>query len=355
MRKIQAPQNTLRQYQSHSEMSNLPTLIFLPGSWHKPSCYDKIIKLLQGKHKLNCVSITLPSTTGNPAATFKDDVDAAREAISSQTTYGRDVVVVAHSYGGVVGNSAIKDFTQPRDAVRSSSTPMSTSTRAQHTDQSQTRARGYVIGLILIASGFTLTGLSFMDPFFGRPPPSWRVNNATGYADLVTPPRELFYHDLPVDEADYWVSQLTTQSLKALFEGGEYAYAGWMDVPAWYIGTIEDRGLPVVIQRMSVGMARGMGGRVEHRELMTSHSPFLSRPEETVEIVLEAVGAFTGNAVGNEPTMRGPGNEIAVPEARLWQPLTWYKFGLPLVFGHILGRCVLVFGWGRSLWRSSLS
>ena len=136
-----------------------------------------------------------------------------------------------------------------------------------------------------------------MDPLFGHPPHAWRINNATGYADLVAPPRELFYHDLPADEADYWVSQLTTQSLRAMFEGGEYAYSGWMDVPVWYIGTIEDRGLPVVVQRMQVGMARAMGGSVEHREFQTSHSPFLSRPKEVVGTVLEAVGAFTGKSM----------------------------------------------------------
>jgi pimeloyl-ACP methyl ester carboxylesterase len=333
-------------------MSNLPTLVFVPGSWHKPICYDKITKLLQEKYKLKCISITLPSTTGNPAASFKDDVDVAREAISNEISYGHNVVVIAHSYGGMVGNSAIKGFTQPRDAVVSSHSPMSTSASAQHTGQSQSPTAGYVIGLILIASGFTLTGLSFMDPFFGHPPPSWRINKATGYADLVTPPRELFYHDLPADEADYWSSQLTTQSLKALFEGGEFAYAGWMDVPAWYIGTTEDRGLPVAMQRIQVGMAREMGCSVEHRELQTSHSPFLSQPEETVRIVIKAVEAFTGKPVENAPTRSGRGSEGIVPEARLWQPLTWYKFGLPLVFGHIVGRCILIFGWGRRLWSS---
>jgi pimeloyl-ACP methyl ester carboxylesterase len=309
-------------------MFQLPTLVFIPGAWHRATCYDKITKLLQEKHELKCISITLPSTTGNPAATFKDDIDAAREAISSEISHGRDVVVIAHSYGGMVGNSAIKDFTQPRDAVG-----------------------GHVIGLILIASGFTLTGVSFMDPFFGRPPPSWRINNATGYAELVTPPRELFYHDLPEDEAQHRASQLTTQSLKALFEGGEFSYAGWRDVPAWYVGTIEDRGLPVVMQRVTVGMARAMGATVEHRELQTSHSPFLSRPEETVKIVLEAVKAFSGaRSVGNTPTRGGRCSEITVPGARLWQPLTWYRFGLPLGLGHIMGRCILIFEWGRRLW-----
>jgi len=318
-------------------MSTPPTLVFIPGSWHKPTCYDKVTKLLQDQHNLKCVSITLPSTTGNPAATFKDDLDAAREAISTETTHGRNVVVVAHSYGGMVGNSAIKGFTP------------------DPTSQNQT-STGYVIGLILIASGFTLSGVAFMDPFLGRPPPSWRVNNETGYAELVAPPRELFYHDLPADEAELWVSQLTTQSLKALFEGRGYSYAGWRDVPAWYIGTVEDRGLPVLAQRMTVGMAREMGCSVEHRELQSSHSPFLSQPEMTVRIMLEAVDAFTGKGKpGGDESATSVHGAIAVPKVTLWQPFTWYRFGLPLAFGHVLGRCILLFAWVRSLGRSRRS
>jgi pimeloyl-ACP methyl ester carboxylesterase len=320
-------------------MSKLPTLVFIHGSWHTPNCYIKLTKPLEEKHKLKCVAITLPSTLGDPAATFKDDLDVAREAISNETTQGRDVVVVAHSYGGMVANSAIKGFAQPRDAAESSSATTSTSP-----------TEGHVIGLILIASGFTLTGMTFMDPFFGHPPPSWRVNKETGYAELVTPPRELFYHDLPAEEADYWVSQLTTQSLKSLFEGREVSYAGWMDVPVWFIGTVEDRGLPVLAQRMAVGMAREMGATVEHRELQTSHSPFLSQPEETLGLVLEAVEAFTGKSLDNALAKGGESKEIIVPASRLWQPRTWFKFGLPLGFGHVLGRGILIYGWVKRLW-----
>ncbi|OBT41091.1 hypothetical protein VE00_09335 [Pseudogymnoascus sp. WSF 3629] len=301
-------------------MSNLPTLVFVPGAWHKPTCYDKIIKPLEEQHKLKCIRVTLPSTSGDPEATFKNDIDAAQDAISSETTQGRNVVVIAHSYGGMVGGSSIKGFAKPRDTAATSST----------SEQSQSPDKGYVIGLILIASGFTFTGLAFMDPFFGHPPPSWRVNKETGYAEIVTPPRELFYHDVPEADAEYAVSQLTPQSLKSLFEGGEYAYAGWMDVPAWYIGTVEDRGLPVVAQRLNVGMAREMGCPVEHRELQTSHSPFLSQPEETVGILVEAVEAFSGRSVERGLVVRRGGNEIVVPAARLWQPITWYRFGLPL-------------------------
>lgn len=313
-------------------MSSQPTLVFIPGAWHRPTCYGPIIKLLEPK--LKCVAVSLPSTANNPEATFKDDLDAAREVISAETSNGRNVVVIAHSYGGMVGNSAIKGFAKPKDAKNSK------------------QQSGYVIGLILIASGFTLTGLTFMDPFFGRPPPAWRVNTETGYAEIVASPRELFYHDVPEEEAEYWVSQLTNQSLKALFEGAEYTYAGWKDVPSWYIGTVEDRGLPVLAQRLSVGMARGVGASVEHRELQTSHSPFLSKPELTVELILEAVDAFTRSSSDKSKSAIRADNAVVVPGARLLSPFTWFRFGLPLAFGRVLGKCVLLFGWGRGLWRT---
>ncbi|KAL3448750.1 alpha/beta-hydrolase [Aspergillus insuetus] len=335
-------------------MADLPTLVFVPGSWHKPTCYDKIITLLQDQYKLRCISISLPSTANNPAATFKDDLDAARTAISKEISQGRDVVVIAHSYGGMVGNSAIKGFAR-KDVTSNTNADINTDNTL-----TPTPTQGAVVGLVLIASGFTLTGLAFMDPFFGRPPPAWRINKETGYAELVTPPRELFYHDVPEEEAEYWVSQLTTQSLKALFEGGEHTYAGWRDVPVWYVGTVEDRGLPVLVQRMQVGMAREMGAVIEHRELETSHSPFLSQPAETVGVIAEAVGGFVGRELvryspdSTDSTSEGGQQRavVTVPGARFWQPFSWLKFGLPLAFGHLLGRGILFFGWGRRVWRT---
>jgi pimeloyl-ACP methyl ester carboxylesterase len=329
-------------------MSNLPTLLFVPGSWHKPTCYSKIIQVLEERHHFKCVAVTLPSTKGDPEASFKDDVDAARAILTRETREGRNVVVIAHSYGGMVGNSAIKDFTRPQAKLKDTTTATTTSSSIQPTNRPQPPTTGHVIGLVLIASGFTLTGLSFMDPLFGIPPPGWRVNKDTGFAELVTPPRELFYHDLPIDEAEEAISQLTPQSLRALFEGGEYSYAGWKDVPSWYIGTTEDRGLPVVLQRLNVGMAREMGAHVEHRELQSSHSPFMSQPEEVVRILEEAVEAFDGRR-NEQSRSEEHDKNISVPAVSIWAPYSWLRFGLPSTFGHILGRCIIIFGWTRSL------
>lgn len=300
-------------------MVDKPTLIFIPGAWHKPQCYGKVIKLLQDEHSFKCISVTLPSTNNNPDATFKDDLDAARDAIVSEIKECRDVVVIAHSYGGQVGNSCIKGLTRPKS--HSSHSPSS---------------KGYVIALILIASGFSITGLAFMDPLFGIPPPFWRVNNETGFAELTGDSRERFYHDLSPEEGEYWVSQLTTQSLKSLFEGGQHVYAGWKDVATWYVGTVEDKGLPVVIQRIQVGVAKGQGGVVHHTELPASHSPFLSMQREVVTAILQALEAVGGSrelGVRNDADTK----TFEVPVVKLFGPGTWVRYGLPLTIGRVLG------------------
>ncbi|KAF5660871.1 alpha beta-hydrolase [Fusarium heterosporum] len=271
----------------------------------------------------------------NPMATFKDDIDAARTAITSEIENGYDVIVVSHSYGGMVGNSVIKGLAK---------NPF------ERQDQDDT---GHVVGLILIASGFTFTGVGFMDLFFGRPPPAWRVNKETGYAEIVVRPQDFFYSDMPPAEADYRTSMLSTQSLKALFEGGEHAYSGWMDVPVWYIGTTYDRGLPVIAQRTSVGMARAMGGHVMHTELPTSHSPFLSQPAQVVQICLQAYQEFTGESVDGASGELGTAQAHS-PVPRLWQPTTWYRFGLPLGVGTLVGWTILLYRNTRGVWMQIL-
>lgn len=314
-----------------------PVFVLIPGAWHRSTCYDKVVDLLKTQYGLPSYAVTLPSTAGNPKATFKEDVDAARAVIQSQINANHDVVVVAHSYGGMVGNSAIKNLTAPRI------TSVGVTNEEQEIEKSIDLPRQhYVIGLVLISSGFTLTGLAFMDPFFGRPPPSWRKNTATGFAELVTPGRQLFYHDLPRAEAEHHVSQLTPQSLRALFEGGEYAYAGWRDLPTavWYIGTSADKAFPVVAQRMVVGFARGVGQDVVHHEMPTSHSPFLSKPEETTRLLVAAATEFrSGFAEGPAGLRRRRKMMVG-----FW-PHRWLRHGFWAGFGEILGRCVV--GWER--------
>ncbi|QSZ34271.1 hypothetical protein DSL72_005861 [Monilinia vaccinii-corymbosi] len=257
-------------------MSNKPTLVLIPGAWHSAEVWKKATSLLR-EQDYKCIPVELPSTTGNPATGFGDDIEAVRDVILSETKQGRDVMIVVHSYGGAVGQSAVKGLTRRKpDALQSTG------------DQ----PAGHVIGLAMMACGFGQTGVSFIDAIGGTPPPLWRFDDG-GFATLELSARESFYHDLPEDEGDYWVRRLRKQSQRVLKEGAEWAYAGWMDLPVWYLTTLDDRTFPVEAQGMFVRMARDAGADVTVREVLSSHSPMLSRPRETADFILEAVESIS--------------------------------------------------------------
>jgi pimeloyl-ACP methyl ester carboxylesterase len=137
-----------------------------------------------------------------------------------------------------------------------------------------------------------MTGVGFLEATGGVPPPFISLDHDAGFANLNGDPRELFYHDLEISEAEHWIQQLTKQSLKSLAEGGEHAYSGWRDVPTWYLAAIEDRALPVEVQRMFAGMAQEQGGNVTLREVQGGHAAMLSKPKECADFVIEAARAF---------------------------------------------------------------
>ncbi|KAF4624451.1 hypothetical protein G7Y89_g13720 [Cudoniella acicularis] len=226
-------------------MSSKPTLVLVPGAWHNASTWNKVVSLMEAQ-QYKCVCVTLPSTLSNPSASLLDDITAVRDLIVAETTQGRDVVVVVHSYGGGVGVSAIKGLTKQKQNASTLSTDPS----------------GHVIGVAMMASGFGATGVGFLEGIGGQPPPSWKLDLESGFAVLVAEPRELFYHDLPEEEGNYWVKELQKQALKPFTEGGEHSYAGWMDVPVWYLITMEDKVLPFQAQQYFAQMAKAAGGDI---------------------------------------------------------------------------------------------
>ncbi|KIW35479.1 uncharacterized protein PV07_02175 [Cladophialophora immunda] len=266
-------------------MSSKPTLVFVPGAWHRAETWSKISTILETQHHYKCIAVTLPSTQSDPAATLLGDIEAVRDVLVAETSQGRDVVVVVHSYGGVVGESAMKGLALPKgkpDAASSSSS------------SAEDKASGHVIGLIMMATGFVTPAKSFIEGLGGQAPPEWNLNQETGFVEILVDTRQLFYHDLPEEEGKEWANKLTKHSLKTLTEGGEHTYPGWKDVPSWYLATKDDKALPVEAQRMFVQMAKDAGADVTLREIESSHSPMLSRPEETVQFVLDATARFVG-------------------------------------------------------------
>jgi pimeloyl-ACP methyl ester carboxylesterase len=267
-------------------MSNKPVFVFVHGAWHGPSGFDQVRHLLEAEHSFTSLAVSNPSTAGDASIGFKDDVDNARAAITAELGKGHDVIVVAHSYGGFISSAAIKGLTQPKSSKRSE----------EKGDESSTQ--GHVIGLVLIASFLYPSGRAFLDNFpAGEPPAWWQANRTSGFADLQGSSSDIsavFYNDLPADVAASFVEQLRPQTIKALYESDDVAYAGWMDIPTWYITATEDQAIPIQAQQAMIDGAIQAGGDITSRELKTSHSSFLSQPGEVVKIIIEAASVFEG-------------------------------------------------------------
>lgn len=95
------------------------TVLFVHGSWHTSEHFEPVRRLFEASgFPTSCP--TQPSSSGAPAEVGLDE-DAAcirNELDKLIMEQGKDVIVVAHSYGGVVATQAVaEDFAKKRRAA----------------------------------------------------------------------------------------------------------------------------------------------------------------------------------------------------------------------------------------------
>lgn len=92
-------------------MSN-PTFIFSLGAWIVPAFYDSTRSRLDALgFPSECPAH--PSVGAElPGKTLEDDVSSLRHVLTAFADEGRELVVVAHSYGGVVTSCAVDGLTK---------------------------------------------------------------------------------------------------------------------------------------------------------------------------------------------------------------------------------------------------
>ena len=176
----------------------LTTLIFIPGAWHLPTCYDPVIEHLKSgsngsspNASYNIVKIPLPSVSCPPSSlsmtSWQPDVDAVLHVLEAEMAksascgenkgYSRNVLVISHSYGSLVANEAL-------GCLNLSRTKASTKTNLQQ----------------LILCGFILdVGSAMRDKASSAPYPGlWDVRGEIVYPSSDAP--DWFYQDLSEPE-----------------------------------------------------------------------------------------------------------------------------------------------------------
>lgn len=133
-----------------------PTLILCHGAWHSVNFFDKVIGILEPLG-YRCVTVPLPSIGRVPPSTgIDEDINAVRTAVLKELEADRDVVMHAHSWGGIPVSSALNGlgkFERQRDGLT-----------------------GGVTKLTYVAAMVIPEDVSFIDAVGGLPP-DWVVQD----------------------------------------------------------------------------------------------------------------------------------------------------------------------------------
>jgi pimeloyl-ACP methyl ester carboxylesterase len=91
-----------------------PTIAIASGAWSKGLAFTKLTEHLTADG-YEVTALDNPSVgrrDPDPPATLADDVANFRNAITKLVDDGKDVVVIAHSYGGMVATEGAKDLSK---------------------------------------------------------------------------------------------------------------------------------------------------------------------------------------------------------------------------------------------------
>jgi len=210
------------------------------------------------------------SVAQNPTTSLGDDVAAVKLVLEEQD---RPVILVGHSYGGVVITEAGND---PK-----------------------------VAGLVYVAAFAPSEGES-VDALIKNPPPGAPVPPILAPRDgRLFLDKEKFHAafaaDLDTEEAAFMADSQVPWGVDAL--RGTISKAAWRTKPSWYLVATEDRMIPPAAQRL---MATRAGATMA--EERGSHAIYVSRPDAVAALIAEAasgVKALAAELEMNGVAMRG--------------------------------------------------
>lgn len=85
----------------------LPTIFFVPGAWHETWVFDDVRSALSNRGFETDVS-ALPTVGSDTSIGVFEDAAVVRPALLKLVDAGKEVVIVSHSYGGIVAANSVR-------------------------------------------------------------------------------------------------------------------------------------------------------------------------------------------------------------------------------------------------------
>ncbi|KAK2675004.1 Alpha/beta hydrolase fold-1 [Fusarium oxysporum f. sp. vasinfectum] len=246
-------------------MSEKPVLLFVHGAWHPPKCYDAIKTALTNLG-YECVIPKLPSVgSESHGVTWEADKAKIIETAEPFFNQGREVVLIAHSYGGI-----------PRDCRDA---------RSGNGRACETRLEWWIpLDYFLSCICYPGQGLgSHHDFWWGLSSmvAGWRENQITRMAEGA---RESVYSGCTEEAIDKALESTEPHSQDA-FETSLDFIAADITIPKTYIICENDQLILLPLQEKLVESTPGM----RSARLAAGHSPFVEKTEETAELIVKII------------------------------------------------------------------
>ena len=202
-------------------------------------------------------------------ATVDDDVQTIRHVMQKLVADDKRVIVLMHSYGGIIGSAALGEF------VASGGGPG-------------------LMALAYMSAFIPFEQESLAGIFGGTLPPFLTPDDKTPFL-LVSDPQGHFYSDLAPEEQNRWAGELVRHPAAAQANAPQLTDAkgdvrveiAWrkMSGRTWYLVCDGDQALPPFVQEMMIERVEKEGCKVKVERCSAGHSPFLSMPDQVVAFI----------------------------------------------------------------------
>lgn len=223
-----------------AQTATVKNIVLVHGAFADASSWSKVIGLLQAKgYHVTAV--------GNPLTSFDDDIAATKRILAAQDG---PVILVGHSYGGVVITEAGND---PK-----------------------------VVGLVYINAFAPDAGQSITDISKPFPPAlglSKLVPLSDGFLKLSDEGyKTAFVQDAPQAEKDV-LTAVQPQTAGSIF-AAKPTKAAWHDKPVWYLASTQDN---MINPEQEKAMAKTMNATLT--VISASHAAMVTHPKEVAAVI----------------------------------------------------------------------
>ncbi|PQE30488.1 methylesterase 6 protein [Rutstroemia sp. NJR-2017a WRK4] len=255
-----------------------PSILLIPGSFSLPSFYDNIVNAVAAKgyeikalHNPTTGTAPNEGREGAPPTMYDDAANIAKEA-EKLADEGKDVILVAHSYGGI---------------------PTSQSTKGLEKEERQ--KQGKKGGIVRIAymtclvppvggsAGTVLVGVPDEQKVeLGVDEKGWMYQ-----ADLVLA-ASICFSDIPKEDGLEFMKRFPRHS--AISFANELTHGGYKNIPVSYLLCEEDLCIPPAVQREGIAMIeKESGKKVDVTSIKTGHGPVheKSAPQKVIDWILD--------------------------------------------------------------------